>query len=92
MLGIAFFGCAQTTNNTSIDPSALACSVCQGGTADNRIEFILTTALLTFLPLLLIGGVVYGLRRRYLSLARQEVDEAVQRIPRADTAPAPPSS
>jgi hypothetical protein len=74
-------------------PSAsIACSVCQGGTADNRIEFIGTTALLTFLPLLLIGGVVFGLRRRYLSLAQQETREDVPRIPRADAARATTSS
>ena len=61
---------------------AVACSVCQGGTSDNRIEFILTTALLTFLPLLLIGGIIYGLRRRYLSLAQQDLAEDVPRITR----------
>lgn len=65
---------------------ARACSVCLGGTADNRIEFILTTALLTFLPLGLIGGLVYGFRRRYLSLARQEPSEDVPSIPRHDSA------
>ena len=64
---------------------ARACSVCLGGTADNRIEFILTTALLTFLPLGLIGGVVYGLRRRYLSLAQQHASEDVPSIPRRDS-------
>lgn len=52
---------------------AVACAVCGGGTADNRIEFILTTAFLTFLPLLLIGGVVYGLRRRYLQVVQRDV-------------------
>jgi len=66
----------------------LACSVCQGGTADNRIEFILTTALLTFLPLGLIGGVIFGLRRRYLSLAQQETRDDVPRIPPRDSASA----
>jgi len=50
---------------------ASACAVCQGGTSDNRLEFILTTALLTFLPLAAIGGVVWHLRRRYLALADQ---------------------
>ena len=66
-------------------PSAsVACSVCQGGTADNRIEFILTTAFLTFLPLGLIGGLVYWFRRRYLSLAEQEPSDDVPSIrPRA---------
>ena len=60
-----------------------ACAVCMGGTADNRIEFILTTALLTFLPLGLIGSIVYGLRRRYLSLAQQPASDAVPSVPSA---------
>jgi len=67
---------------------ALACSVCQAGTSDNRFEFIATTALLTFLPLILIGGGVWGLRRRYLALANQPApDESTPRIPVA-----PPSA
>ena len=63
--------------------AARACAVCQGGTSDNRLEFILTTALLTFTPLALIGGVVWGLRRRYLSLAVQEPRDDVPRVPTA---------
>jgi hypothetical protein len=59
---------------------ASACAVCMGGTADNRIEFILTTALLTFLPLGLIGSIVYGLRRRYLSLAQQPPSDTVPSV------------
>jgi len=61
--------------------SVRACSVCLGnGTADNRIEFILTTAFMTFLPLGLIGGLVYWFRRRYLSLAEQEPSNDVPSI------------
>ena len=66
--------------------ASVACSVCGGGTADNRIEFILTTALLTFMPMLLIGSIVYGLRRKYLSLAQQDTGGDVARIPRRDGA------
>jgi hypothetical protein len=46
-----------------------ACSVCSAGREDeNRLAFILTTAFLTFLPLSMIGGFVWYLRRRYLQL------------------------
>ena len=76
-------GLLATAFSLAAPASAWACSVCQGGTSDNRIEFILTTALLTFLPLGLIGGVVWGLRRRYLSLAQQEPREDVPRVPAA---------
>lgn len=56
--------------------AALACSVCQGGTSDNRVEFIATTAFLTFLPLGMIGGLIWYLRRRYLALASQPPSDA----------------
>ena len=46
-----------------------ACSVCSAGREDeNRLAFILTTAFLTFLPLGMIGGFVWYLRRRHLQL------------------------
>ena len=61
--------------------SAHACAVCMGnGTADNRIEFILTTAFMTFMPLGLIGSLVYWFRRRYLSLAEQQPSDDVPSI------------
>lgn len=47
----------------------LACSVCMGGAEDaNRAAFVGTTALLTFLPLVIIGAVVLFLRRRVREL------------------------
>ena len=50
-----------------------ACAVCFGGQeGDTRTAFIVTTAFLTFLPLLIIGGVVWWLRRRFRQL---ELDE-----------------
>ncbi len=46
-----------------------ACAVCFGGQeGDTRLAFILTTAFLTFLPLLIIGGAVWWLRRRFRQL------------------------
>ncbi len=44
---------------------AAACAVCFTGRADEtRIAFIATTGLLTALPILLIGSLVWWLRRR----------------------------
>lgn len=54
---------------------AAACSVCMSGREDeNQLAFRLTTALLTFLPLGLIGGIVLYLRSRVRELARREAD------------------
>ena len=42
-----------------------ACSVCSAGRDEaNRVAFIATTAFMTFLPLLMIGGVIWWLYRR----------------------------
>ncbi len=43
---------------------ALACAVCAAGPTDNRAEFILTTAFMTALPLILVGSLVLYLRAR----------------------------
>jgi len=51
---------------------AAACAVCFTGRADEtRIAFLATTGLLSALPILLIGSLVWWLRRR----ARQIRDE-----------------
>ena len=51
---------------------AAACAVCFSGRADEtRVAFLATTGLLSALPLLLIGSLVWWLRRR----ARQIRDE-----------------
>ena len=43
----------------ALPSAAEACAVCGGGTEDNRIEFIVTTAVLTFLPLGLMFGIFW---------------------------------
>jgi ABC-type spermidine/putrescine transport system permease subunit II len=54
---------------------AAACAVCFTGRADEtRIAFLVTTGLLSALPILLIGSLVWWLRRR----ARQIRDEHVR--------------
>ena len=42
-----------------------ACSVCGYAAEESRRAFILTTALLTFVPLIFIGGVLYYLKKRH---------------------------
>ncbi|HEY5656767.1 MAG TPA: hypothetical protein VIY27_03170 [Myxococcota bacterium] len=66
-----------------------ACSVCSAGRDEaNRVAFIATTAFMTFLPLLMIGGVVWWLVRRVRQHgSRAALDTAAQRAPRA-TSPA----
>ncbi len=44
--------------------AAEACAVCFSGREGSRVAFIVTTAILTVLPLALIGGFVFWLRRR----------------------------
>lgn len=46
---------------------AAACPGCTATSEENRIAFLVTTGILTFLPLMLIGGVVYWLRKRVTS-------------------------
>ena len=43
---------------------ALACSVCGYAAPESRTAFILTTALLSFVPLLFIGAVVWYLKNK----------------------------
>jgi high-affinity Fe2+/Pb2+ permease len=70
-------------------PAALACPVCfSAKNEENRVAFIVTTAFLTFLPLGLIGGGVWWLRRR----SRQESQAADLRRPPKPKKPARASS
>lgn len=62
-----------------------ACSVCSAGRDEqSRLAFILTTAFMTFLPLLLIGAAVWWLRNRVRRLGAAPAGErAVSRTGRA---------
>ena len=52
---------------------AAACSVCSAGRdEENRIAFIITTAFMSLLPLLLIGGLVFWLWGRFRALDEQQ--------------------
>ncbi len=47
-----------------------ACPNCTAA-ADNRVEFLVTTAFMSLLPMLVIGGAVYWLRKRVAALERE---------------------
>lgn len=67
---------------------AFACSVCSAGRDDEtRAAFIGTTALLSLLPLALIGGAVLWLRRRVRRIAEENENPRVEApvLPRATT-------
>lgn len=51
----------------SLPARALACPVCFSATEANRDAFLGTTILLSLLPLLFVGGVVWVLRARILA-------------------------
>jgi hypothetical protein len=73
---------------------AVACSVCFSGRSDEtRVAFIVTTAALTALPMLLIGTLVWWLRRRAVQMKQSEhalrvtsLETSTDRQPRASEA------
>jgi len=55
---------------------ARACAVCMSGREDDvQFAFILTTVLMSILPLMLVGGVVWWIRRR---LCEMEANQAAR--------------
>ena len=61
---------------------AKACSVCTTGKDDEtRAAFVAMTAFMTFLPLGLIGGFVWWLRRRALAMQQIELPRPGQAGP-----------
>jgi hypothetical protein len=61
--------------------SAQACAVCGPGTEESRVAFIVTTGILTALPLLAVGGALWWLRGRFAEMEarNREVREAAAR-------------
>jgi hypothetical protein len=53
---------------------AHACPVCSTGFEQNREAFIETTAIMSFLPLALIGGVAYYWRKKSRERAEDEAE------------------
>ena len=57
----------------SMTSPAWACPVCSGGDAEaSRVAFLLTTALMSIVPLAFVGGVVYYLSRRLKQTAGEQ--------------------
>jgi hypothetical protein len=88
LLGFAVLGVPDVSH---------ACSVCFSATDENRVAFLVTTILLTALPLVMIGSTIFWLWRRALRLneaaARQPVPArrlAQRRAPRPATRPTAP--
>lgn len=55
--------------------AASACAVCFDTTAENRMAFMVTTVILSLLPLGMVGGAGVWLRRRSRELDQQERGE-----------------
>ncbi len=52
---------------------ALACAVCFSGRDDEtQLAFRISTAVMTFLPFVLVGGLLLWLRKRYRAIADEE--------------------
>lgn len=69
---------------------ALACAVCAPGQNDPaQTGFLIGTALLSVLPLLLIGSVVFWLFRRARRMEREETRNAASTTHRLPLRPAP---
>jgi len=67
----------------AVPRAGLACAVCFGSQSDlARKAFFGTTMLLTLLPFVLIGGLIWWVRRR-----AREFDEQARREARAERAP-----
>ena len=64
---------------TILPETALACPVCFDANAENRMAFLATTALLTLLPIGLLGGVGLWLRKRARSLRTSRGDGLPER-------------
>jgi hypothetical protein len=60
---------------------AQACAVCFSGRSDEtRQAFIGSTAFMTFLPILVVGGVVWWFRRRVLAMQAEERASAARLV------------
>ena len=58
---------------------ALACAVCFSGRDDaTQLAFRISTGAMTFLPFLLVGGLLWWLRSRFRALAEEEERRAAE--------------
>lgn len=70
----AAVGLLAASASLAVPSLARACAVCMSGREDDvQFAFLATTGLLSVLPLLFVGGLVWWLRRRFRELeARRE--------------------
>ena len=62
-----------------VTDSALACTVCTGGQEEaSRKAFVVTTALLTFLPMVVVGAAVSFFVRRTLDQEKRNVQDRTE--------------
>jgi hypothetical protein len=67
--------------------SAEACAVCGPGTEETRVAFIVTTGILTALPLLSIGGVLWWLRGRFSEMEQRSREARAEALRTAGAGP-----
>ncbi len=61
---------------------ASACAVCTGGqTEEVQYAFIWTTGFMSLMPLILVGGLVWYLRRRVRELAEKQAQREPEPVP-----------
>ena len=65
--------CAVAVVVASVSSVAHACPTCASPLEENRQAFVDTTILLTLVPLAMIGGFVWWLRRKARSLEQHEI-------------------
>ncbi len=72
-----WFALAAATGVILLPAAAQACAVCFSGNGEeNRAAFLFTTVFLTALPLVMIGGVVWWFRRRFVQIEREQNEMA----------------
>ncbi len=70
--GLALAALVVAWVTVSLPGDALACAVCFQAKSDaSRVAFIATTAAMTFLPLVVIGGVAWWVRRQVVKADAQ---------------------
>jgi hypothetical protein len=65
-------GLAVTAAALAAPASAHGCSVCSSATEQNRMAFLVTTIVLSLLPLAMLGFGIWWLRRQALLAAAEE--------------------
>jgi hypothetical protein len=73
--------CALALCACLLPDSAAACSVCYAGAEESRKAFLLTTVLLSVLPLAMFGSLFWWFRRRFREADQTRVESGPIAIP-----------